>query len=171
MMLVVQHPDLIPIHRLVYPPGVLCQCRGGCLSWLHRPPVLTQPLVETSASLPHVCGRTSSTGDLVDNTRQFSLGGTILWSHQNVSECCMWIEGDLDTQWGEDVKHLLWHPLHIGQCDHWALCVISIHCPGAGLYWVVVYQSVNLGVTIGGEGLPEVFHLFILDQHWGVDGL
>ena len=64
--------------------------------------MLTQPLVKASVRLPHVCGRTSSTGDLVDNTRQFSLGDTILWSHQKVSECCVGTEGDLDTQWGED---------------------------------------------------------------------
>ena len=84
-----------------------------------------------------------------------------------VSSKGVWVlygtEGDLDTQWGEDATHCLWHPLHVGQCDHWALRITSIHRPGAGLHQVVVYHS--FGVTIGGEGLPEVFHLFILVQH------
>ena len=121
----IQHRDLVPIHWVVCFPGMLCQCRGGYFAWLHRLPVLTQPLVKTSAL--------STWQDIW----HWGLG------RQHPSALCWWYNPFVSLK-GVSVLcrdgRRPWHPVgwgcntapltppHIGQCDHWALCVTSIHC-------------------------------------------
>ena len=130
MGLVVQHCNLVPIHWMVCLPGMLCQCRGGCLSGLHCPPVLTQPLVETSVRLP--------------------LGNAIVWSLQKVSECCVGME--VETSWtaSSDGVPQLWG-------SHWRLgpargVLFLYPCLASRSWWILLWCVVFWQLRSYGPG-------------------